>query len=1335
MRRNFVVLTLLCFFLTGNLFATSTAFWRPYTANVSGGNKPSPFVYLLLHFNNPNFSDYLGASKITSVINPDSGVQWSPNGKFGGCAKFDGYSVLRYSPSVDFSYTPKNISVWSHSYISIEAWIKVKKYPKNKGYIVYRRVEKGATKGFSLYIDSNGGFHLSVTNLDGTTTTYSSPGNIIPLNKWVHIAGISISGGFSRLYLNGHLVKKQPTGPGLYVWGKKETRPGGIYIGNNKKFNGGFIGKIDEVRIDKNVFKFWKRQDKAQWIESTNNRKIPTGPPYFLASHQPVLYFPFDGSLEPEINKFGKITVVSSKYSFVNGVRGKAFKGSLNNGQLTITGNQHGKTLFNLNEGSIEFWFKPVNWNDLSDFNIGICSIWPGFNFYIYNCGVYNGSLQPPSLYFYFPPKLGGGLFMIRGNGEIYEGKWWQVVITWKNKDIRIYLDGKLIAKKYKYSLAQTSQNSNQLSFSRTSAIDEVYIYKKALTPEEVQNAYYRYRDPAKLKPVQFHPVSLLAQYFPSDNLIYYKMVANEQKSKISQLQFHFILRDEKGKELFRKQVNFSKEEQAMKIPYLKGTSGYKYILDLYATEPDGKEINSGVFKFERRHFAWENNTLGKTDTVYSPYTSVKAQGRNVSVVLRKYQMNGFGLWDKVISKGKNILAGPIVIKWTTKNGEGKWERISTPELIKTKPTYAIYSSSATAQPIQIRTISKVEFDGTMKVKMHISPGSLPQKIDRIYIDIPIKEKYAPLFHEVVDGPRINYAGWLPQINQKIIHLPGSMLGLTKAPKLSIQQDQGIVWNSTQAQRSGKWLDSFVSYIWLGGEERGIAFFGDNDKGWYTIKDGNKTPIQEIIRQGNAVVLRIYLADHPVILKHSTSLVFGLDVSPTKPMPKNWRIKLQYIPRGLPVNAWGGLDCSYGTPYKNHWKIVDKIEEARNQKKVPENITQWFEAFAKKYNPPPVYGTWNWLQSVEWFAQDAANAGPHKPITCYTEEMDVNGVRKEWRTYLYEWTSNEYFYNQYKRWPNYSIYTHGANAGGGVGITWNKSERDYAVWLKNQWLKRGVGLYWDNFYLHLSYNFRTTPAYITKTGQIQPCVTIWEVRKYIRRVWNLLAYWRQQYYKKTGKPFNPQDPWQGTPLEFVLHMTNTLILPWDTFATADLDNELGPPIPMQPNRDRTETLGLQAGNYPLTLYPLFGRTNPDVPKDGKIRSKINWGMEMVHEIKRAPLWYSEIAKLDKLVFGYGYGTKNIKVYHYWSRKPVLKVNNNKIKWIVLSKPGDKSMLIILSSYSKNQVSTPLRIHYNVLGITVNKAINVTNVLTGKAMSVHNIILKAPYGVDILKVQY
>ncbi len=44
-----------------------------------------------------------------------------------------------------------------------------------------------------------------------------------------------------------------------------------------------------------------------------------------------------------------------------------------------------------------------------------------------------------------------------------------------------------------------------------------------------------------------------------------------------------------------------------------------------------------------------------------------------MSVVLRRYTMNNFGLWDSVVSKGHELLAGRMTVRFTTAAGEGGW--------------------------------------------------------------------------------------------------------------------------------------------------------------------------------------------------------------------------------------------------------------------------------------------------------------------------------------------------------------------------------------------------------------------------------------------------------------------------------------------------------------------------------------------------------------------------------------------------------------------------------------------------------------------------------------
>jgi hypothetical protein len=490
-----------------------------------------------------------------------------------------------------------------------------------------------------------------------------------------------------------------------------------------------------------------------------------------------------------------------------------------------------------------------------------------------------------------------------------------------------------------------------------------------------------------------------------------------------------------------------------------------------------------------------------------------------------------------------------------------------------------------------------------------------------------------------------------------------------------------------------------------------LAWFGENDKGWITEKDESKKPIQEIVREGDEVILRVYLVNRTAVISQPHRLVFGLQASPTKPMPENWRAKLPDLPGGLPVTPWGGLHCSYQGPYRDDWQVVDKIVEARTTQKVDE---QWFKEYAQKYDPPLVHGTWPWVSSVCWFAGWCSRVGPDKPITCYQEEMAASVVRKEWQVFQDEWNSDPFWYRH--EWPDESVLRKGVNANPSAGVTFGRSYQDFGTHYANEWLKRGISLYWDNTFPHVTYNFRTTDAYWAEDGKIQPCLILWNQREYQKRVWNLLQQWRRQ---------------RREPLEWVLHMTNTLILPVHTWGTADLDHELGRDQPFSPDWLRTETLGRQIGNYPLSLYEVYGRGNKAVtglPEEQKDR--IEWGMRMVHEIQHP-------GRLDHFVTDFGYGTEKGVVHNYWSEKPALNVDHEQVKWILLARPEEKRLLLVLASWSEKEEEAQVRFSPENLGFDLAgrslKDVETNEVIAPEGQGTFKVKLPAPYGVRVLGI--
>ncbi len=250
-------------------------------------------------------------------------------------------------------------------------------------------------------------------------------------------------------------------------------------------------------------------------------------------------------------------------------------------------------------------------------------------------------------------------------------------------------------------------------------------------------------------------------------------------------------------------------------------------------------------------------------------------------------------------------------------------------------------------------------------------------------------------------------------------------------------------------------------------------------------------------------------------------------------------------------------------------------------------------------------------------------------------------------------------------------------------ITFPRSYQDFGCWIADHWLQRGVSLYWDNTYPYASTNTRTTAAYVAEDGRVQPCMIIWNQREYTKRAWHLLQYWQRQ---------------RQEPLEFTLHMTNTLLLPVQTWGTVNLDHELGVKRPFSPEWLMTETIGRQVGNLPLSLYAVAGSENEVIRSlPAAQQERTEWGLRAVHELQRS-------GPQEQRLVDFGYGTEAVQIHNYWDDSPVLTVTPEHVKWLVLEKRNTGEALIVLASWSQEKVTAHVqldttRLHADTANLT------------------------------------
>jgi hypothetical protein len=84
----------------------------------------------------------------------------------------------------------------------------------------------------------------------------------------------------------------------------------------------------------------------------------------------------------------------------------------------------------------------------------------------------------------------------------------------------------------------------------------------------------------------------------------------------------------------------------------------------------------------------------------------------------------------------------------------------------------------------------------------------------------------------------------------------------------------------------GTWSSPFVPYVWLGDEERGLAWCAESDEGWQLSDPANAVRIET---QGNVVRCRFSMIDHEMRIEKPLVMRFGLQASPVKPVSFAWR--------------------------------------------------------------------------------------------------------------------------------------------------------------------------------------------------------------------------------------------------------------------------------------------------------------------------------------------------------------------------------------------------------------------------------------------------------------
>ena len=203
----------------------------------------------------------------------------------------------------------------------------------------------------------------------------------------------------------------------------------------------------------------------------------------------------------------------------------------------------------------------------------------------------------------------------------------------------------------------------------------------------------------------------------------------------------------------------------------------------------------------------------------------------------RTYRFAPGSLLESVTAAGSGILHAPVRLT-AVAGGRSVRFAAETIDEVASDLDEVVLQQRLTAANLDLRVQAHVEFDGMIRFDVEVSAADAVD-LDSLSIEIPIRAEHA----------------------EYLYHFPGA-------------------WGT--ARNAGALPDTAVKmgfrpYVWLGDDDRGLAWFSESDRDWHVAPG---TPATEVVRDGDRVVLTLHLISSPMRLAPESQRPLAWDTAP-----------------------------------------------------------------------------------------------------------------------------------------------------------------------------------------------------------------------------------------------------------------------------------------------------------------------------------------------------------------------------------------------------------------------------------------------------------------------
>jgi hypothetical protein len=563
------------------------------------------------------------------------------------------------------------------------------------------------------------------------------------------------------------------------------------------------------------------------------------------AQVQPVLVLSFDKDFNGAGPRGPIAATLVGKPELAPGKFGQALRAGPSFGHLQFPT----AGLLRREAGAVEMWVCPVDWkSDDAKFHV-FFEVRGRGAFYFYKYWTNTDLLMLTC------PEVEGPYASSRIPTDFKPGEWHHIAGTWSRDGVMAYVDGKPADKmplegelpRELGPFLQIGDDPWQFPRTTSSLLDDVRIYDHALTPAHVAAHFAGNYD--FTVPLAAETTRLTYQIDGLVNKVNVRL--DTGGADVPDAQLHAKLAVvAKGQALPEdtQVVGFTDGQVSQAMPLPARAGDYDVVALVMPEAGQAFEL--------RRPLTipttdWLGNRIGMDDKVLPPWTPMRRDGTALSCWNRRYTFGGAILPTQINSAGADLLARPVALNLTSGGKPVAWAQqrmaptSSSPTRCELK---GVADAKVGAVEARFRSHVTAEYDGLVLIEIGCDkPAELP--LDGLTIDVPVKAEHALYEHR-----------WEPT---------------WKPSSGYVRKGEGVVDKT-----------AFVPFAWLGDNDRGLFWCCESDEMW---PNRAAEDCIQILRSGSEIVLRLNVLAAGQKLPANWNLVFALQATPVKPMPRDWR--------------------------------------------------------------------------------------------------------------------------------------------------------------------------------------------------------------------------------------------------------------------------------------------------------------------------------------------------------------------------------------------------------------------------------------------------------------